>query len=156
MLIRSGHPIRCLEHNSVVSIFCESENRLLCTNCVFGKNDHRFHKIHPIDKSYEKVRLEIDKMKPAIAKEITVIDNIKEVVLNNLDAEVAELHRSLEQLTIRYAEAHQLLEESFFKAKNKLLNGIEQVKIRHETVALELNFLRELYDVKPPLLNLDL
>lgn len=38
MLIRSNSQIRCLEHNSVVSIFCETENRLLCTNCVFGKN----------------------------------------------------------------------------------------------------------------------
>lgn len=62
MLIRSKHPIRCLEHNSIVSIYCETENRLLCTNCIFGKNDHKFHKMTPIDKSHDKLIENIEKM----------------------------------------------------------------------------------------------
>jgi hypothetical protein len=77
MLIRSNNPIRCLEHNSVISIFCETEGRLLCTNCVFGKNEHKFHRINPVDKSYDKMKESLEKMKPLIDKEITALENIK-------------------------------------------------------------------------------
>jgi hypothetical protein len=58
---------------------------MLCTNCVFGRNEHKFHKISPIDKCYPRIEESVEKMKPVIEKEITVIGNIKEIVMNNLD-----------------------------------------------------------------------
>jgi hypothetical protein len=35
------------------------------------------------------------------------------------------------------------------------MDSLEQLKARHETVALELNFLKELYDVRVPILSQD-
>lgn len=56
---------------------------------------------------------------------------------------------------MRYAEAHRLLEESFLQAKARLIATLEQLRAQHQTVALELNFLRDVYDVKGPLTTLD-
>jgi hypothetical protein len=95
MLIRSNTPIRCLEHNSVVSIFCETEGRLLCTNCVFGRNDHKFHRISPIDKSHERIRDSLQRLQPVVEKEMGTLDHIKEIVLINLEQEVVDLEKGL-------------------------------------------------------------
>lgn len=121
MLIRSNTPIRCLEHNSVVSIFCETEGRLLCTNCVFGKNEHKFHRISPIDKSHDRIRDSLQRLQPFVEKEMVTLDHIKEIVLINLEQEVADMEKGLEVLTLGYAEAHRLLEDSFMQAKKRLI-----------------------------------
>ena len=68
MLIHSNNPIRCLEHNSVVSVFCESDNTLLCSNCMLGKVEHKFHKMTPIDKSETLVRDRLPKMGHSVEK----------------------------------------------------------------------------------------
>lgn len=60
-------------------------------------------------------------MKPVIEKEIITLGNIKEIVLNNLDEEIINFEKGMERLTIQYAAAHQLLEDNFLRAKNKLI-----------------------------------
>jgi len=94
-------------------------------------------------------------MQIPIQKEVQLLGSIKDIVLNNLDGEIVDLHSTLQALTLKYAEGHQLLEDSFFKIKNRLLDTLEHIKARHETVALELNFLKELYDVRIPILSND-
>jgi hypothetical protein len=59
LLIRSNHPIRCLEHNSTISIYCETEQKLLCSNCIFSKLDHKYHKVVPVDKVFDKITRDI-------------------------------------------------------------------------------------------------
>ena len=55
---------------------------------------------------------------------MNTIENIKEIVLINLDQEMIDLEKGLESLTIRYAESHKLLEDSFLQAKSKLINTL--------------------------------
>jgi hypothetical protein len=38
-----------------------------------------------------------------------VIENIKEIVLINMEQEIVDMEKGLEMLMIRYAEAHRLL-----------------------------------------------
>lgn len=55
MLIRSKHPIRCLEHNSAVSAYCENDNRLLCPSCLIGRSQHKLHRVYPVDKCQQQI-----------------------------------------------------------------------------------------------------
>jgi hypothetical protein len=48
-------------------------------------------------------------MKAHIDKEMDVIENIKEIVLINMEQEIVDMEKGLEMLMIRYAEAHRLL-----------------------------------------------
>jgi hypothetical protein len=68
LLIRSKNPIRCLEHNSNISIYCETEQKLLCANCIFGRVEHKFHRVTPIDHSYEKIEKDVDTMNRLIER----------------------------------------------------------------------------------------
>ena len=40
--------LRCLQHNNVQTIYCVSERRVLCINCVYGASRHRTHKLLPL------------------------------------------------------------------------------------------------------------
>jgi hypothetical protein len=55
LLIRSRNPIRCLEHNTNISIYCETEQKLLCANCIYGRTEHKFHRVTPLDRSLDKI-----------------------------------------------------------------------------------------------------
>jgi len=70
LLIRSKNPIRCLEHNSNISIYCETEQKLLCANCIFGRVEHKFHRVTPIDHSYDKIEKDVDTMNRLIDREV--------------------------------------------------------------------------------------
>ena len=70
-------------------------------------------------------------MKPVIEKEVVMLGNIKEIVLGNLDEEMVNFEKGMERLTIQYAAAHQLLEDNFLRAKNKLVMLSEEIRLKH-------------------------
>jgi len=40
--------VRCLDHSNVLTIYCQTERKALCANCVYGINRHRTHKLLPL------------------------------------------------------------------------------------------------------------
>lgn len=50
-----GHSgtLRCMEHNNQQTVYCITERRVLCTNCVFGAARHRTHKLKPLKDAYQ-------------------------------------------------------------------------------------------------------
>lgn len=66
-----------------------------------------------------------------------------------------DMERGLDEITNKYNEVHQLIEDNYLRTKGRLIQTVELVRVRHETVAVELNFLQDIYDVKMPLINLD-
>ncbi len=60
------------------------------------------------------------------------------------------MHKNLNLLSVCHSEAEQLLNDYIFMAKQKLIRMMEQIRLRHETVALELNFLKDIYSVGVP------
>ena len=94
--------MRCLEHNSVVSVFCESDNRLLCSNCMLGKVEHKFHKMVPIDKSEALLRERVEKMCQSVEKEAKAIADTSTMILENLLQEETEAHKILSSLTLKF------------------------------------------------------
>jgi len=40
--------LRCMKHNNTLSLYCLTERRILCVNCIFGVTKHRTHKIMPL------------------------------------------------------------------------------------------------------------
>jgi len=60
LIFRTDSPMRCLEHNSVLSLYCETEQKLLCANCVYKNGNHRLHKIYPLEKCYKNIARDVD------------------------------------------------------------------------------------------------
>ena len=86
-MIRSDNAIRCLEHNSPLSLFCQNENKLLCSNCVFGSTAHKFHKVVPIDRSKVTLNQQIAKMESSVQKETFALTDIEQIIAKNRDLE---------------------------------------------------------------------
>jgi hypothetical protein len=43
--------VRCLEHNSAIILYCHHDHKLVCSNCVFGGENHKRHHITEAVKS---------------------------------------------------------------------------------------------------------
>jgi hypothetical protein len=67
------------------------------------------------------------------------------MILSNLLKDEKEMLMSLEIISSKYSEAHALLDQCFFAIKDRLITSFQEQKVKHETVILELNFLRDLY-----------
>ena len=48
--LMQGHnsQIRCFDHSNVLTIYCQTERKALCANCVYGINRHRTHRLLPL------------------------------------------------------------------------------------------------------------
>ena len=62
---------------------------------MFGRNEHKFHRISPIDKSHQQMRESVLRMQPVVEKEMGTLDHIKEIVLINLEQEVVDMEKGL-------------------------------------------------------------
>ena len=40
--------IRCIDHSNVLTIYCQTERKVLCANCVYGFNRHKTHRLIPL------------------------------------------------------------------------------------------------------------
>ena len=47
-----------------------------------------------------------------------------------------DMERGLDEITKKYNEVHQLIEDNYMRTKGKLLETVELVRVRHETVAV--------------------
>lgn len=77
--------------------------------------------------------------------EARTIGTISDMILSNLLKDEKEIVMNLDIISSKYSEAHALLDQCFFAIKDRLINSIEKEKIKHETVIIELNFLKTLY-----------
>ena len=89
-------------------------------------------------------------MTSVVQKEVTTIGSISQSILNNLSLEEAELHKTLNSLSLKYTQAHQLLDQNFTRSKETLISTMKNLTVKHQTVALELNFLKEVYSQCAP------
>ncbi len=48
-------PQRCMQHNNVLTLYCLTERRILCVNCIYGITKHRTHKVIPLRDSYDDI-----------------------------------------------------------------------------------------------------
>jgi uncharacterized protein YhbP (UPF0306 family) len=48
--------IRCLDHSNILTIYCQTERKTLCANCVYGFNRHKTHKLLPLKDANELIR----------------------------------------------------------------------------------------------------
>jgi hypothetical protein len=78
---------------------------LLCSNCVFGKGDHKYHKITPVDRCEDRLHGQIAKMASGVLREAEILGTAADMMLDYVASEEAELHKVLNLLTVRYQEA---------------------------------------------------
>ena len=121
LLIRSKNPIRCLEHNTNLSLYCETEQKLLCANCIFGRQDHKFHRVVPIDRSLDKIERDIEAMSRLIDRETTAMKATNAKIMQQLIEEENEAQRELTSLVTQYEKCHRDLEMCFTVSKNKII-----------------------------------
>lgn len=62
LILETHAPMRCLEHNSVLSLYCETEQKLLCANCVYRSNNHKLHRVFPLQKCYKQISRDVEQM----------------------------------------------------------------------------------------------
>lgn len=45
--------LRCIQHSNVLTIYCQTERKALCANCVYGASRHRTHRLIPLKDAIE-------------------------------------------------------------------------------------------------------
>ena len=69
---------RCLLHNNTLTLYCLTERRVLCVNCIYGVTKHRTHKVLPLKDCLEDVRKDNDMLRNLIDADLhTLDDNIQ-------------------------------------------------------------------------------
>lgn len=89
--------IRCLHHNNILSLYCLTERRILCVNCIFGITRHRTHKVLPLKDSAKYVSEDNQLLKEIID---TDLKSLEESIRNSQDNTLVlerELKRALEK-----------------------------------------------------------
>lgn len=50
-ILHSRTPQRCLQHNTIYTLYCEFDRKPLCANCMYQVDTHRKHRVIPISRS---------------------------------------------------------------------------------------------------------
>ncbi len=109
LLIRMRKPIRCMQHNSNISLYCESEQKLLCANCIMGKNVHKYHKVTPIEKCMGQLEQDISKMRMDISAEVDEFFKINAILQGNIQEENLKLGEYCKQLAQQLKNSQEML-----------------------------------------------
>ena len=48
MLFKNSMPQRCMRHNNILSLYCETERSPLCVSCMYHSSEHKGHKVVPL------------------------------------------------------------------------------------------------------------
>lgn len=79
-------PQRCLQHNTILTLYCEIDRKPLCANCMYKQDTHRKHRVIPLDKAMNLVK-----------EDINSLENKLEQNLNHCSS----LSRKLQEMVIR-------------------------------------------------------
>lgn len=102
LMVQSNAPMRCLEHNSVLSLYCETEQRLLCANCVFRNGAHRLHKVYPLEKCYLQISRDVDLMARHVEREVGWAEGYSNSVYQFIKAEEELAGQAIVSLAKKY------------------------------------------------------
>lgn len=136
--------LRCMQHNNVLTLYCLTERKVLCVNCIYGVTRHRTHKIVPLKDCAEEIYQDNQHLKKMLDQDLKLLEgNIRACQDNHLvfDRELkktladleAEYKRKSEQLRSQFEkqteEAARLFEPMIEKSK-ALEKGIEELKFK--------------------------
>lgn len=142
-------PWCCFQHNQVLQLYCDTCERLVCTECITSDQHCRNHAYKTVDQAYDRDESELNSMMKQLDEclaDINLISeqldeschqvkNQKEAIENNLAKTVEQIH---EVLTSRQLE---LFEQLNTEEKRKLKNldtekeVVETIKVRLESAS---------------------
>ena len=65
---------RCLLHNNTLTLYCLTERRILCVNCIYGITKHRTHKVLPLKDCSEEVRKDNELLRGLIDADLATLE----------------------------------------------------------------------------------
>ena len=74
-LIQSNnYPIRCMEHNNTLTLYCFTERKILCANCTYGIGKHRTHKIIPLKDSPKFIKEDNEQLATILKADLKILE----------------------------------------------------------------------------------
>ena len=65
--------LRCLQHNNVLTLYCQTERKILCVNCTYNDTRHKMHKVYPLKNSLQYVNEDNEDLKELLKNDLKVI-----------------------------------------------------------------------------------
>jgi hypothetical protein len=84
-------PIRCMQHNNTLTLYCLTERKILCANCTYGVDTHRTHKVLPLKDSAKYINEDNQELKNILKDDLRRLEeSIKNSHTNRLTLELAQ------------------------------------------------------------------
>jgi len=77
--------LRCMQHNNTLTLYCLTERRVICVNCIYGVTKHRTHKIIPLKDSITEIVQDNQILRHIIDSDLKVLEEgIKNSQMNTV------------------------------------------------------------------------
>lgn len=109
--------LRCLQHSNVLTIYCQTERRALCANCVYGVTRHRTHRLIPLEDADQHILEDNGLLWSIIESDLKSMDeSIKNTQENTITLE-RELKRRLRLIDEEYSAKAEELKDKYSARK---------------------------------------
>lgn len=75
LLQSNSMQLRCMQHNNVLTLYCLTERRVLCVNCIYGVTRHRTHKVLPLRDCMDEILLDNRDLKTILDEDLKALEN---------------------------------------------------------------------------------
>lgn len=75
---------RCTRHHSIFTLYCETDRRILCSNCMYDDSTHRKHKVIPLNKALT-----------LVSEDIVSLQNFAEPLVKQCHSLCSKLHSDM-------------------------------------------------------------
>lgn len=97
-----GAQIRCLDHSNVLTIYCITERKALCANCVYGYNRHRTHKLVPLKDAIQEINEDSSLLWNQINSDLKKMDESVKITQDNTIVLEREMKKRLKKVEEEY------------------------------------------------------
>ncbi len=56
---QSSQPQKCLLHNNISTLYCLNDQRILCAGCMYQSSGHKGHKVVPVNRVFDQMKLDV-------------------------------------------------------------------------------------------------
>lgn len=134
-MYKLNQPLKCLQHNSYLSLYNKLNHQLLCANCFQQAcQGTRIHKMIPIEQAQPNIQADIEDMEVDVGRELRVLTEMEDVLYEGYEDEQSSLKAALQQIEELEEEVVTRVQEHFQGVTNKLLTLLKKEHEKHETM----------------------
>lgn len=139
MLYSNGLPQRCLRHNNILTLYCESDRMPICVSCLYHGTEHKSHKIVPLKNANKSLNTDTQNLRNRMQKRIEKVEEAIRTSTENL-VKIERIYPELcKQIELNFSSLYEVLKRKELEQLRELYERTERLRSNHLVAVEEYN-----------------